>query len=406
MAKDIQSDFQQQIQTLIPNVREDIEEISSETQLVFSVLAKIKYKSSIGIPQTGYFDIKSFRIPLDKAGILFKDVKDAIAYVPSPIYGAKLINISSLLDTWNIGDQPKNIELVLDKLKSQLNVRDLQAILSEIQDAYKEDTNEHLVKLLKDSTIPSINRWAILEFLTTKRYPELLPIILKHVSSAKLDEFLDGCTIALRIIDVPLDARGELVKLMRSQVTSISPWAPNATPLHRRIFGDTLLVLASYGDEQDIPLLLGYIAKDLMITGEFMVFLMEGLRRLLIRTADKVNSSVAVEIRLLAEKLLSIWANPLAIKVEMGMFHRGIYVIKMLCARLDKPDLELVRSYAIASQDTSFVRLSLEAIQQTEYDLNLVAMSDWCAKHTSFTEEIKNDLKKYLAANVTSATKR
>jgi hypothetical protein len=143
-----------------------------------------------------------------------------------------------------------------------------------------------------------------------------------------------------------------------------------------------------------------------MIAGEFMVFLMEGLRRLLIRTADKVNTSVAVEIRLLAKKFLSIWADPLAIKFEMGMFHRSICVIRMLCARLDRPDLELVRSYAIASQDTSFVRLSLEAIQQTECDLNLVGMSDWCAKHTSLAEEIKNDLKKYLAANVTSATKR
>ncbi len=388
------SDLQQQIQLSLPNIKWDV-----------SLIAKIQYINDIGIRQAGYHDLVSFILPPAKVkeDTLLNAMKDITARIPFVIYDK--ISSSKDVDTWNIGSQPKNIGLILDALKSKLNVKDLQAIISEIQDVYEENTNEQLVELLR-CPIPPINRWAILEFLTTKGCPELLPIILDHISSGQYDEFLDGCTIALRIIDVPLDDRGELVKLMRSQVTAVSPWAPNATPLHRRIFGDTLLVLASYGDEQDIPLLLEYISKDLTITGEFMVFLMEGLRRLLIRTADKINSSVAVEIRLLAEKLLSIWANPLSLKVEMGMFHRSICVIKMLCARLDKSDLELVRSYAIAAQDISFVRLSLEAIQQTECDLNLVGMSDWCAKHTSFTEEIKNDLKKYLAANVTSATRK
>jgi len=385
MAIAAKSGLQQQIQTSLPN-----------TGFGLSVWAKTQYSKNIGVPQLCCHNLGSFILP---SGVDEDALLNVVKYnILATIYDAtQLKKLSSQdVDTWNIGGPPKNIELILDELKSQLNVRDLQAVISEIRNATEEDTNDQLVKLLKDCSIPKINRWAILEFLTTERYPGLLPVILDHISLGQVDDFLDGCTIALRIVDINPDSREKVAKLMRAQSVITSPWDTNTTPLHRRIFGDTILVLASYGNEEDISLLLKYLSKDLN-TGEFTAFLMKGLRMLLVRMADKVNPSVSFEIRTLAQKLLSIWADPLALNVEMSMFHRSVLVIKMLCARLDSADLEVVRNCAIASQDTSFIRLSLEAIQETERDLILVEMSNWLEKHVGYADKIKNDLKKYLA---------
>jgi hypothetical protein len=145
-----------------------------------------------------------------------------------------------------------------------------------------------------------------------------------------------------------------------------------------------LLVLGSYGSPQDIGFLLELLKRD--ANAQFTGHITEAIRRVLVRAPDKVSDADLEELRNLSARFLSVWANPLAVNVETGCFHRTVCVIKMLCARLEQQDVDVALHAVVTSQSRALAKVVLDKIRQTVRDLEAVGQRGWIAHKSSVVQ--------------------
>jgi hypothetical protein len=269
----------------------------------------------------------------------------------------------------------------LRKLQQAGSANEIAAVLRNLAKIADQDVCGRLYRMLQDNAVSPLNRWAVLEFLTTRKYPGLLSVVLDHVASQRLDDFLDGCTIALRVLAVPEQQTHRVAELMRMQAEATWPWRKDTVPLCARVFRDTLLILGSYGEEGDARLLLTCLEAD--IRAEFTTHIMESFRRLMVRRPDRIAQADLAELREKARRLLDVWAAPLAVNVEPGMLHRSVCIMRTLASRLASEDIEVAWEAVRRSAHPCLVRGLLESIAEAERDLDLVGMAEWASRQAA-----------------------
>jgi hypothetical protein len=341
-------------------------------------------------------------------------------------------------------DRIADLDECLEDLKEDMDPSSLEYYTDciNVHLRHDESVSERLFKLIEDSFYPSCNRWAAIESLTTffierkdnaqmeKLADSLMSGIRKyHEEDRSLDGYVDGGTIAFRILSIPQEKRGATADLMRMQITRIKDHYGLHDNGNKNIFGDSLLVLGSYGDARDIPLILDFIEEDKNTLGEyidpaqkvmtlrngritfvdsplvitnnrFMFHTLEGLRRLLIRNADKVDEGKSKEVRRVCGDLLEESVIPTD---DQDSFNCSALTLKTLSSRLEPADLDLGARYSELSNElrsgSALVRVMLNSIKDNKKDLAIVGQERWLHEKEPYADKVCKRLSGIIANN-------
>jgi hypothetical protein len=247
-----------------------------------------------------------------------------------------------------------------------------------------------------------------------------------------LSEFLEGdrafdnlalkATGAFRVKTVPEERWKEVADLMRKEIFKISDSYGFSEKICRDVFSQAVLVLGSYGNEKDVPLLLNLINRDRVECGDydpvgrrvsvrgdsvfypappkvrqthrFSPFLTEGLKRILMCNAERISDDSAGDVRNVCEGIFNDFNESMVsncCKPNFNVVDKCCDGLRPLTARLEPLDLDLGLTYAQKFQ-RSFSGIMQYEIKSTRERLNKIGKGKWVKDREEYTDKILGEL--------------
>ncbi|MDP3027006.1 MAG: hypothetical protein Q8N63_04820 [Nanoarchaeota archaeon] len=248
-----------------------------------------------------------------------------------------------------------------------------------------------------------------------------------HQKDKILDEYVANATLSFRLRDVPEDKRKDLAELMRLQTKRIWDHYGLEQEINRHILNQSLFTLGSFGNSQDIPLILDFIKKDQQISGDyeppigrmmtikgnnlsfskipkikrknrFIASSTEAIRRILI-LHPKESENYSEDVRSTFKQLFEDILNSKELSDETDKFHCLHFSLKPLLARLDEESMQTALYCASIANDLALDYFIKDNIIKNMEDLKLVGQIEWLKQKLGYAQKVAEGINKDLCCS-------